>query len=142
VKGITPVIATILILLMAVAAVGGAWVWYQRQSSVISGRTETKMGEQVEQQSSSSLSLAGIYTSGGKVGFIINNAGSSSVNLTGYKVIVGGNTVVNTSFSEVLGARSTATHLTTDVTCTSGSTLKVQLFSNGISTQQFTETCP
>ena len=29
-KGISPVIATVLLLLMAVAAVGGAWVWYQR----------------------------------------------------------------------------------------------------------------
>ena len=29
-KGISPVIATVLLLLMAVAATGGAWVWYQR----------------------------------------------------------------------------------------------------------------
>ncbi len=37
-KGITPVITTVLLLLMAVAAVGGAWVWYQRmQTSAMAG---------------------------------------------------------------------------------------------------------
>jgi flagellin-like protein len=37
-KGITPVITTVLLLLMAVAAVGGAWVWYQRmQTSSMAG---------------------------------------------------------------------------------------------------------
>ena len=37
-RGITPVITTVLLLLMAVAAVGGAWVWYQRmQTSAMAG---------------------------------------------------------------------------------------------------------
>jgi flagellin-like protein len=37
-KGMTNVITTVLLLLMAVAAVGGVWVWYQRmQASSMSG---------------------------------------------------------------------------------------------------------
>jgi flagellin-like protein len=37
-KGMTNVITTVLLLLMAVAAVGGVWVWYQRmQTSSMSG---------------------------------------------------------------------------------------------------------
>ncbi len=140
-KGITPVIATILLLLMAVAAVGGAWVWYQRQSSVIGGKTETKMSEQVEQQTGVALSLAGIYTrSDGNITLIVNNAGSSSVNITGFKINVAGTDYVNTSVTQSIGARST-TELDTLVSCTSGDTVKVQLYAAGISTQDFQETC-
>jgi flagellin-like protein len=141
-KGISPVVATVLLLLMAVASVGGAWVWYQRQSSIIGGETEEKLSEQIDQQKGSAVSLAGIYTSGSNVALIINNAGSSAVNITGYRIETGGSTVVNTSLSKEVGSKATSTHVTVDATCTTGNTVKIQLFTGGTSTHEFVETCP
>ena len=141
-KGISPVIATVLILLMAVASVGGAWVWYSRQSTIVSGQTEEKISDQVAQQAASAISLADIYTSGSNVGLIINNAGASSVNVSGYKIVTGGTTTVNTTMVEkTINAQSTDTQLTT-ATCTTGNSVKISLFTSGTSTQEYSETCP
>ncbi len=141
-KGISPVIATVLLLLMAVASVGGAWVWYQRQSAVVGGKTEEKISEQVSQQTSASVSLAGLYKrSDGNLTLLINNAGTSAVNITGFKITSGGSTTVNTSVKKQLNSQSTA-ELATTVTCTSSKSVTVQLFVAGISTQDYTETCP
>jgi len=141
-KGISPVIATILLLLMAVASVGGAWVWYSRQSAVVSGQTEEKISDQVAQQSATSISLADIYTVGSDIGLIINNAGSSNVNITGYKIVTGGTTTVNTTMTaKTISLQSTDTQLTT-ATCTTGADVKVTLFASGTSTQEYSEKCP
>jgi flagellin-like protein len=140
-KGISPVIATVLLLLMAVASVGGAWIWYQRQSSVIGGKTEEKVGEQVEQQTGVALSLAGLYRrSDGNMTLIVNNAGTSSVNITGFRVTVGSTTTVNTSVTQQLGSKTTV-EVPTIVSCSSGDTVKVQLYASGISTQNYEEKC-
>ncbi len=41
-RGIAPVVTTVLLLLIAIAAVGGAWLWYQRmqQSATSKGQAE------------------------------------------------------------------------------------------------------
>ena len=139
-KGISPVIATVLLLLMAVASVGGAWIWYQRQSSIVSSKSEERINEQIETQQAAAVTLNDIYLSGGKVVLIVSNAGSNSVNITGYKVAVGSTTTVNTTYTKTLGAKATDT-ITTTVSCPSGSTAKIQLFVSGTSTQIYTETC-
>ena len=139
-KGISPVISVVLLLLMAVASVGGAWIWYQRQSSIISSKSEEKINEQIETQRAAAVTLNDIYLSGGKVVLIVSNAGSSSVNITGYKVTVGSSTTVNTTYTKTLGAKATDT-ITTTASCSSGSTAKIQLFVSGTSTQVYTETC-
>lgn len=141
-KGISPVIATVLILLMAVASVGGAWVWYSRQSAVVGGQTEEKISEQVAQQSASSVSLADIYTSGSNIGLIINNAGKSSTNVTGYKITTGGTTTVNTTMTVKEMSAQTTDTLLTIATCTTGNDVKVVLFTMGSSTQEYLEKCP
>ncbi len=139
-KGISPVISAILLMLLVVSAAGGMWVWYQRQSATLSGSAEERISEQVDQQAMSSLSLAGSYLSGGKLVLIINNAGSSALTIDGYRVDVGSTTSFNSSVSLSIPSRSTAT-LATTVSCSSGQTAKIQLFSKGIASSRFIETC-
>jgi hypothetical protein len=106
------------------------------------GKTEEKIGEQVEQQTGTAVSLAGMYVSGGNIALIVNNAGGSAVNITGYKIVTGGSTTTNTSAKTTLSARSTGTHQTVDASCTTGDSVKIQLFMGGVSTQEYIETCP
>ncbi len=94
-KGITPVITTVLLLLMAVSAVGGAWVWYQRmQNSAISGGSG-----QVEQlkQTAVSISVDQIKCESGTNNFLVTlaNVGTESVTLTNFTLATssGGSTV-------------------------------------------------
>ena len=141
-KGISPVIATVLLLLMAVAAVGGSWVWYQRQSSLVGGQTEEKINEQLAQQTGVSISLAGVYLgSTGNLSLIVNNAGASNVTLTGFKISEGSTSSVNVTASKVINLQSSGI-LSTIESCTTGNTIKVQLYAAGISTQEYLETCP
>jgi len=148
-KGISPVIATVLLLLMAVASVGGAWVWYQRQSTLVGGQTEEKISEQVQQQTGVAIGFAGLYVSDSKVGLIINNGATSTVNVTGYKITTGGTTYLNTTVDSSTGgrelsAKTTGTILTlvTTTNCSSGTDAKIQIFAAGTSTQVFDDTCP
>ena len=78
-KGISPVITTVLLLLMAVAAVGGAWIWYQRmQTSSMAGGSG-----QVEQvrQTAVVVSPDSIKCSGNEWLLTLTNAGTDSVTL-------------------------------------------------------------
>lgn len=145
-RGISPVIATVLLLLMAVAAVGGAWVWYQRQSALIGGKTEEKIAEQVEQQAGIAISLADIYKdSGDYLHLIISNAGSTSVNLTNV-MISGPKGSDYISLSCTIPGKGTADCNTTKKYTTycdsSEEKVTIKLFASGISTQEFTENCP
>ncbi len=142
-KGLSPVIATVLILLLAVGAVGGFWGWYQRQQSEIGGQSEDKLKEQLTQQAVTALSLASIYENDvGNISLIINNLASVEVNVTGFRMKEGtAASNVNTTLIQTLTAQA-STVLDTIVSCTTGSTLKIQFFSQGVSTPEFTETCP
>ncbi len=141
-KGISPVIATVLLLLMAVAAVGGSWVWYQRQSAIVGGQTEENINEQLAQQAATSISLAGVYLGDtGNLTLIVNNAGSTATTIDGFKITEGSTASANLSISESVAAQSSGL-ITTLVSCTSASTIKIQLFASGVSTQDYVETCP
>jgi len=81
-KGITPVITTVLLLLMAVAAVGGAWVWYQRmQTSSMAGGAG-----QVEQLKKTAVSISPdlLTCETGTLNYLVKlaNIGTESVTLT------------------------------------------------------------
>ena len=141
-KGISPVIATVLLLLMAVGAVGGSWVWYQRQTSIVGGEGEESINEQMANKMIASLSLADVYKDGTFLMLIVNNAGSSAVNVTGYKILDGTSLVVSTfNGDNLIGAQSSGL-INTTVTCTTTNTLKIQLFAAGSSTQDYVEACP
>ena len=121
-KGITPVITTVLLLLMAVAAVGGAWVWYQRmQTSAMAGGSG-----QVDQlrQTAVSLSVDEIKCESGTNNFLVTlaNVGTETVTLTNFTVASssGGTTIAYKS-SWQIGANSLDTGNLTG-TCSSGTT--------------------
>ena len=132
-KGISPVIATVILLLIAVSAVGGVWIWYSRQSSSIQSSSEEKIAEQLEQQSSVSVT----------VGNLLNSSG----NLTIDSVVVDGpkkKELVSVSCS--LSPKSTSScDLKKKVYdyCTSKTEdIKLQFYVSGNPTQEFLEKCP
>ena len=103
-KGITPVITTVLLLLMAVAAVGGAWVWYQRmQTSSMAGGSG-----QVEQlkKTAVTVSVDNLLCSGGHHQMVISNTGTESTTLNNVTVENAGGTVLSYNDSWTIPADS------------------------------------
>ncbi len=60
-RGLTPVVAIILLLLMAVAAVGGAYLWYGRFQGGTQERVSREMSERVEGQMGTAVSISTVY---------------------------------------------------------------------------------
>ena len=103
-RGITPVITTVLLLLMAVAAVGGAWVWYQRmQTSSMAGGSG-----QVEQlkKTAVTVSIDKLLCSGGQHQMVISNTGTESTTLNNVTVENAGGTVLSYNDSWTIPADS------------------------------------
>lgn len=48
-KGITPVIAIVLLLMITISMVGFAFIWFTRVTELASQKTETQLGEQLKQ---------------------------------------------------------------------------------------------
>ncbi len=84
-KGISPVIATVLLLLMSVAAVGGAWTWYQKMQS--SAQTGGEAGVQsVQRGAHASLIYVDMaYLSGGNLIIDVGNQADTNVTVTSVK---------------------------------------------------------
>lgn len=127
-KGITPVITTVLLLLMAVAAVGGAWVWYQRmQTSSMAGGTG-----QVENIKKTTVSVSAdklaCSSTAGHIDLTVANVGSESTTLTNLTLSDSSGNVKAFNAGPTIGADSLSTidmaNLTT-LTCSSGTTYYV-----------------
>ena len=145
-RGISPVIATILLLLFAVAAVGATWLWLNRQQSVVQSAGEEQLSQEIERQTASQVVLSGVYASGSNLALLISNPSKSAATVTGYKITKpDGSSVVTTTASVSVPAGSTVSHVTSYTVsslCSSGQTIKIQLFVNGMSTPEFVEDCP
>jgi flagellin-like protein len=121
VKGISPVITTVLLLLMAVAAVGGAWTWYQRmQTSAMAGGSG-----QVEQLKKSAvpLSVDSVSCSGPNWALTLVNPSATSGTLDNVTLsTTSGGSAVAYYESWTVGSDSldTQTLNTISGTCTSG----------------------
>ena len=63
-KGITPVIAIILLLLITISMVGFAFVWFQRVASTATAATDTQLQNQLNKQGQT-ISIEGAYCSSG-----------------------------------------------------------------------------
>ena len=103
-RGITPVITTVLLLLMAVAAVGGAWVWYQRmQTSSMAGGSG-----QVEQlkKTAVTVSVDKLSCSSDLFQMIMSNTGTESTTLNNVTVENAGGTVLGYNDSWTIPADS------------------------------------
>ncbi len=120
-RGISPVITTVLLLLMAVAAVGGAWVWYQRmQTSSMAGGSG-----QVEQIKKTAVVVSpdSLSCSGSDWVLVLVNAGSSSVTVDNVTLSTSAGGSANAYYqSWVVGADSVSSHTLSTVSgsCTSG----------------------
>lgn len=73
-KGITPVIAIILLLLMAVAAAGALYLWYSRSQEDVASSAQTGMEKQVE-QSSYRMSIESVWKVDDQLCLSVRNVG-------------------------------------------------------------------
>ncbi len=132
-KGITPVIAIILLLLITVAMVGFALVWFQRFVSATGSQTEQNLQTQLDQQSKV-ISVVNIDNSGVTSIISIKNIGTRTISLTELAMFVdsvrvgidetagcadGGGTPVTTI------ATGSTIDCTLDSFCDAGSRLKI-----------------
>lgn len=75
-KGITPVIAIVLLLMMTVAAAGMAYVWIMSLQEGIAADTDADIAR-LQDQKNTRLEIVSVYnTSAGEMNFIIKNAGT------------------------------------------------------------------
>ena len=121
-RGITPVITTVLLLLMAVAAVGGAWVWYQRmQTSAMAGGSG-----QVDQlrKTAVSISVDKLTCTTGSYMLTLANTGTTSSTITNVTLrIVGGSDTLAYEEAWAVSANALETENMSSATggCTVGS---------------------
>ena len=124
-KGITPVIAIVLLLMITIALIGFAYVWFNRMALGLTGnieqqtnRTTTQMGEKI---------LITSCVSGDKGKIYIKNVGTSNLDQSKIDVYVDGalRGACNTSGS--LAPQSTAQCVDTDIP----SNAKVKLVTGG-----------
>ncbi len=78
-KGITPVIAVILLLLITVAMVGFAFVFFQRIAATATNATQSQINSQINQQSKD-ITIDNVNPAGSNV--TIRNTGTASISNT------------------------------------------------------------
>lgn len=78
-KGITPVIAVVLLLLITVGAVASAWGLYQE---ITSDQSQLDQLNQQRQAQATELEFASVYNANGAINVSIRNTGSRSVNMS------------------------------------------------------------
>jgi flagellin-like protein len=79
-RAITPIIATILLLLMAVAAAGAAYLWITLMQSTIAGESQSGLEQNIAQMQRQ-LTIPSVWNESGyqgKICFLIKNAGSEA----------------------------------------------------------------
>lgn len=96
-KGITPVIAIVLLLMMTVAAAGMAYVWIMSLQEGIAADTDKDLAA-LQSQKNARLSIEGVYNNtlvapAGRVSFTLRNSGTypySATDVANIKVYVDG----------------------------------------------------
>ena len=93
VRGLSPVITTVLLLLISIAAVGGAWLWYQKMSNTMtSGGAEQT--EKIKQGTALNyLYLQGVENStDGYLLLKVGNTGANPISLDNITIEIDGRT--------------------------------------------------
>ena|SRR3989338_11012621 len=120
-KGITPVIAIILLLLITISMVGFAFVWFQRVAQTATENTDTQLQAQINQQSQT----ARIESVGG-TSITLRSSGSQSLPIGSVAIFVNG--TVRTSGSCPSGAAAPGAVFSCTSTaglCSGSSTVRV-----------------
>ena len=130
-KGITPVIAIILLLLITISMVGFAFVWFQRVAQTATDSTDTQLQQQLAQQAEKIRIESGAGTS-----VTLRNTGSQALPVGSVALFVNNAQSTNScpGSSQAAGAVFTCT---LSSSCASGNTLKATAPGN---TDQIT--CP
>jgi flagellin-like protein len=76
-RAITPIIATILLLLMAVAAAGAAYLWITLMQSTIAGESQSGLEQNIAQMKRQ-LTIPSAWNESKSVCFLIKNSGSDA----------------------------------------------------------------
>ena len=139
-KGITPVITTVLLLLAAVAAVGGAWVWYQRMQT--GAQTGGQAGvEKIASSASVQYTFVDrAYISGSNLVIDFGNQGQDTVNITEVKVkTYTGSYLTCTSTSFIISSNSINSTTCSGTSGTSsGDVITIKAYFNSGATKEFT----
>ena len=140
-RGVSPVIATVLLLLIAVAAVGGAWVWYQKMQSTAeeggqAGVAKIRAGTGIQYLF---IDRAHTKTANVNLTLVIGNQGPEAVKITGIKVDTGSgyadcnDTFIGNGASYIVPSEGFFTALCKNVTKpSSGDSIKVKVYSGAI----------
>ncbi|MEM7819810.1 MAG: archaellin/type IV pilin N-terminal domain-containing protein [Candidatus Aenigmatarchaeota archaeon] len=118
-KGITPVIAIILLLLITISMVGFAFVWFSRVSTTITNQTETAIVTQ-QQQMAKKVSIDSASTTQ----LSIRNVGSATISTTEIAVYVAGSRITPTWSSNSV-APGAVIYTTGNYACTAGQKVRV-----------------
>ena len=78
-KGVTAVVATVLLLMMTVAAAGLAYIWITDMQKNIQTGTETQYANQ-QIQTEAKLSIDSAWNTSGNLSFVLRNTGSYTFN--------------------------------------------------------------
>lgn len=78
-KGITPVIAVVLLLLITVGAVASAWGLYQE---ITSDTSQLDQLNQQRQAQATEIDFSSVYNADGSINISLRNTGSRTVNMT------------------------------------------------------------
>ena len=143
-KGISPVIATVLLLLMAVAAVGGAWVWYQRMQVSAQMGGEGGIANIKATTSLQSVYIDRVYTTSGNYSLYIGNQGADTVQINDIQIKPSGassfaacNTTYTTSNTLDITSTSYGTVIcytfADTTTYSAGESVQVKLYASGAS---------
>ena len=117
-KGITPVIATILLLLITISMVGFAFVWFTGMFGSIATSTENATQQQLIQMNQK------INIESAKTGFItVRNIGTYSITNTSLSVYK--NDVLQTNCAWTTSSVAPNGIITSNCGCTVGDTIKV-----------------
>ena len=143
-KGISPVIATVLLLLMAVAAVGGAWVWYQRMQVSAQMGGEGGITNIKATTSLQSVYIDRLYATSSNYSLYIGNQGADTVQINSIQIKTSDdstfqtcNTTYTSSNTLDIGSTNFGTVVCYDYggsgTYTSGESVQIKLYASGAS---------
>ncbi|MBS3050856.1 MAG: hypothetical protein J4400_01785 [Candidatus Aenigmarchaeota archaeon] len=120
-KGITPVIAIILLLLITISMVGFAFVWFQRVAQTATDSTDTQLQQQLSQQAQKIRieSAAGTAVN-------LRNTGSQSIPASAVAIFVNGTATTSGNCPSVpQAAGSVFACSSTAAVCSGSSTIRV-----------------
>ena len=106
-KGITDIIAVVLLLMITISMIGFAWLWFQRTSQSAMSKTEAQLQSQ-QDISRQTIMVDNVYRAGGSVS--IRNTGTLVINTTLVSVYSDGVKVTcDNTFPVTIAAGGTAT---------------------------------